>query len=183
MEALNQLFAPKSIAVIGASRKDGTLGKMFLDAIVAMNYKGQVYPVNPKADQINGITCYPDVQSVPGSPDLAVILIPKEFVSEALDQLAKKDIKNVIVISAGFREVGSQGAKLEKALLAKIKEYDIRMIGPNSMGIFNTHPDVSLNATFSPTKPHPGHVAFISQRASSLMIYPFSRRACKLAYL
>jgi acetyltransferase len=177
MEALNQLFAPKSIAVIGASRRDGTLGKMFLDAVVAMNYKGKIYPVNPKADEINGITCYPDVNSVPGTPDLAVILIPKDFVLDALDQLARKEVKHVVVISAGFREVGGEGAKLETALLEKLQKYNMRMIGPNSMGLFNTHPEISLNATFSPTKPLAGHVAFISQSgALGVAVLELSRK-------
>ena len=177
MKSLAKLFAPHSIAIIGASRRDGTLGKMFLDAVVAMDYQGKIYPVNPKADEINGIPCYPDIDCVPEVPDLVVILIAKDYVFDALDQLYRKQVKNVVVISAGFREVGPEGAKLEEALLAKVKQYDMRMIGPNSMGIFNTHPEISLNATFSPTKPQPGHVAFISQSgALGVAVLELSRK-------
>jgi acetate---CoA ligase (ADP-forming) len=177
MESLAKLFAPHSIAIIGASRRDGTLGKMFLDAVIAMDYRGAIYPVNPKANEINGIHCYADIDSLPVVPDLAVILIAKDYVFDALDQLYRKQVKNVVVISAGFRETGPEGAKLEEALLAKVKQYDMRMIGPNSMGIFNTHPEISLNATFSPTKPHPGHVAFISQSgALGVAVLELSRK-------
>ena len=162
-DSLEKLFAPNSIAIIGASRREGTLGKMFLDAVVTMNYKGKIYPVNPKADEINGLPCFPDIESIPESPDLAVILIAREHVINAVDQLARKKVKQVIVVSAGFREIGPEGAELEDALLAKLKTHGMRMIGPNSMGLFNTNPKISLNATFSPTEPIPGHVAFISQ--------------------
>ncbi len=105
MNYLSDFFAPKQIAVIGASRRDGSLGKMFLDAIVQLPYTGKVYPVNPKADFINDLKCYPDLVSLPEKPDLAVILLPKEFVPDTIDQLAEAGIKNVVVISAGFREV------------------------------------------------------------------------------
>ncbi|TFG98988.1 MAG: hypothetical protein E4H13_09320 [Calditrichales bacterium] len=158
-----QLFAPKSIAVIGASRRDGSLGKMFLDAIVRMDYQGTVYPINPKAEQINNIPCYPDIQSLPAQPDLAVILLPKEMVLNVVQDLADHGIKNVVVISAGFREVGAEGALRETALLDVVRKNGMRMIGPNSMGLFNTAPGISLNATFSPTLPLRGHVGFISQ--------------------
>jgi acetyltransferase len=160
---LKRLFAPQSIAVIGASRREGTLGKMFLDAIVQMNYQGTTYPVNPKADQINNLTCYPDIASVPDVPDLAIILLPKEMVYKAVEDTAAKKIRNIVVISAGFKETGGEGKNRESELLELVRRNDIRMIGPNSMGLFNTDPDLSLNATFSPTAPIPGHVGFISQ--------------------
>jgi acetyltransferase len=160
---LKKLFAPQSVAVIGASRREGTLGKMFLDAIVRMNYHGKIYPVNPKADQINNLTCYKDISNVPEIPDLVIILLPKEMVYEAIEKTAQKKIKNIVVISAGFKEVGEEGKIRENELLKLVSKHKMRMIGPNSMGLFNTHPDISLNATFSPTTPIPGHVGFISQ--------------------
>jgi acetyltransferase len=182
---LNNLFAPKSVAVVGASRRDGTLGKMFLDAIVKMKYKGKIYPINPKADQINNITCFPDISSIPETPDLAIILLPKEMVYKTVEEVetpdlaiillpkemvyktveevAQKKIESIVVISAGFKEVGKEGKKREDELIELIRKYDIRMIGPNSMGLFNTDPALSLNATFSPTSPIPGHVGFVSQ--------------------
>jgi len=163
MSSPDKMFAPNSIAVIGASRRQGTLGKMFLDAISSYRFCGKIFPVNPKADVINDIKCYPDIASLPETPDLAVILISKDYVLETIDALGTAGIKNIIVISAGFRETGETGRILEENLLNRIRKYGMRMIGPNSMGLFNTATDVSLNATFSPTPPIPGHVAFISQ--------------------
>jgi acetyl coenzyme A synthetase (ADP forming)-like protein len=163
VESLNKLFAPKTIAVIGASRRNGSLGKMFLDAMIRMKYKGRIFPVNPKADKINSIPCYPDITSLPEIPDLAVILLPKELVLETVKELASQKIRNIVVISAGFREVGDEGIERETALINLIQKYGMRMIGPNSMGLFNTAPDLFLNATFSPTLPLVGHVGFISQ--------------------
>ena len=163
MNDLKKLFAPSSLAVIGASRREGSLGKMFLDAVVHMNFKGQLLPINPKAEEINGIQCYPDINALPDVPDLAVILLPKEMVLTTVDQLSAKGVKHVIVISAGFKETGPEGAQRERELLQRIRECKMRMVGPNSMGLFNTHPTISLNATFSPTIPLRGHVGFISQ--------------------
>jgi len=163
LTSLDSLFAPKSIAVVGASRRDGTLGKMFLDAMVGMKYKGTIYPINPNADQINGIRCFSDIGKVPEIPDLAIILLPRDMVYPAVDVITRKKIKNVVVISAGFKEIGEEGRKREDELVRLIRKNDMRMLGPNSMGIFNTHPNVLLNATFSPTAPIPGHVGFISQ--------------------
>ncbi len=163
MSSLEKVFAPRSIAVIGASRRPGTLGKMFLDTIVKYGYIGKLYPVNPHADEIDGLRCYPDIKSLPATPDLAVILIPKDFVLNAVEMLGEAGIKNIIVISAGFRETGEDGRLAEEELIKLINKYNMRMIGPNSMGLFNTAPGISLNATFSPTQPLPGHVAFISQ--------------------
>ncbi len=178
MNYLSDFFAPKQIAVIGASRRDGSLGKMFLDAIVQLPYTGKVYPVNPKADFINDLKCYPDLVSLPEKPDLAVILLPKEFVTDTIDQLAEAGIKNVVVISAGFREVGGEGIEREKQLLEKIRAHGMRMVGPNSMGIFNMAPSIQLNATFSPTPPLAGHVGFISQSgALGVAVLELSARA------
>jgi len=160
---LERLFGPQSIAIIGASRHEGSLGKMYLDAVIDMKYTGEIFLVNPNAKEINGIPCYPDINSLPEVPDVAVILLSKNYVIETVSMLAQKSVQNVIVISAGFKEVGAEGEKLENALLDFVRSNDIRMIGPNSMGLFNTDPLISLNATFSPTPPKPGHVGFISQ--------------------
>ncbi len=163
MHSLEKFLAPASIAIIGASRREGSLGKMFLDAVVKMSFTGKIFPVNPKADRIDDLPCYADIFSLPETPDLAVILLPKEFVLPAIEELIQKGSEHVIVISAGFREVGGAGIELENKLLQLIKSKRMRMIGPNCMGIFNTHPQVRLNATFSPTQPYPGHIGFISQ--------------------
>ncbi len=163
MPDMEKLLAPKSVAIIGASRKQGSLGKMFLDAVLQMNYKGKIYPINPKADEIEGLKCYSNIQFLPETPDLAVILLPKDFVKLTVEELAKNNIKNIVVISAGFREIGGEGVEREKQLLKIIHTNNMRMVGPNSMGLFNTRHDLSFNGTFSPTPPLPGHVGFVSQ--------------------
>jgi len=177
LDSLKSLFAPKSVAVIGASRHDGTLGKMFLDSLVGMKYKGTIYPINPKADEINDLQCYPDIGSVPEVPDLAIILLPKEMVNSAVEAIAKKKTKNIVVISAGFKEVGEEGKKREDALVGLIRKNGIRMVGPNSMGLFNTTPELLLNATFSPTTPIAGHIGFISQSgALGVAVFELSQK-------
>ncbi len=163
MSKIVKLMAPKSVAVIGASRKQGSLGKMYLDAILKMNYTGKLYPINPKADEIEGIKCYADIQSLPERPDLAVILLPKDFVLPTLKELADNNINYVIVISAGFKEVGGDGIERENQLIEIIRKNNMRVVGPNSMGLFNTDPTLSFNGTFSPVQPLPGHIGFVSQ--------------------
>ncbi len=163
MPDLTQIFRPSSIVLIGVSRKEGSLGKKFLDAILRMHYTGKIYIVNPKAEQISGVPCYPDLQSLPDKPDLAVILLPYKFVLDSLQDLGKNGIKNVIVISAGFKEIGGEGVERERKLVEIARQYEMNLLGPNCMGIFNTDPAVSFNGTFSPTLPNPGHVAYVSQ--------------------
>jgi len=158
-----KLLAPKSVVIIGASRKGGSLGKMYLDAVLQFKYTGKIYIVNPKADEIEGIKCYPDIDSLPETPDLAILLLPKDFVLGVTEQLAKNGIKNIVVISAGFKEVGGEGIERESKLLEIVKNHGMRMVGPNSMGLFNTVRDLSFNGTFSPTPPIAGHVGFVSQ--------------------
>ena len=163
MSEFEKLLAPKSVVIIGASRKEGSLGKMYLDAVLKFKYTGLIYLVNPKADEIEGIKCYPDIDLLPQTPDLAILLLPKDFVIAAVEQLARNNIKNIVVISAGFKEVGGEGIEREKQLLEIVKKNNLRMVGPNSMGLFNTIDDLSFNGTFSPTPPIPGHVGFVSQ--------------------
>jgi acetyltransferase len=160
---LTKIFRPSSIALIGVSRKEGSLGKNFLNAILRMHYQGKIYIINPKADQILGIKCYPDLKSLPQKPDLAIILLPYKFVLPTLEDLGKNAIRNVIVISAGFKEIGGEGVEREKQLVEIARRYGMNLLGPNCMGIFNTDPSVSFNGTFSPTLPNPGHVAYVSQ--------------------
>jgi len=163
MNRLDKILRPKSIVVIGASRKEGSLGRMFLEAILRMNYTGKIYPVNPKAETIGSLTVYPSVGELPEKPDLGIILLPYQYVNSSLVELGEHGIRNVIVISAGFREIGGAGVEREKELLRTASEYNMSFLGPNCMGIFNTDPSVSFNGTFSPILPKPGHVAYISQ--------------------
>jgi len=163
MNRLEKILRPKSIAVIGASRKEGSLGKMFLQAILRMHYTGEIFPINPKADEIEGLKVYPNIAALPQTPDLAIILLPHPFVPGSLEEIGRAGIRDVIVISAGFREVGGEGVEREKQLVAIGEKYGMNILGPNCMGIFNTDAACSFNGTFSPTLPQPGHVAYVSQ--------------------
>ncbi len=163
MPDLSKIFRPSSVALIGVSRKEGSLGKKYLDAILQMHYRGTIYIINPKAQEISGITCYPDLASLPQKPDLAVILLPYKFVLPTLEDLGRNGILNVIVISAGFKEIGGEGIEREKRLVEIARRYNVQLIGPNCMGIFNTDPEISFNGTFSPIVPNRGHVAYVSQ--------------------
>jgi len=163
MSRLSKILQPKSIAVIGASRKEGSLGKMFLEALLRMNFTGAIYPINPKADFIDGIKVYSSLDTLPGKADLAVILLSYQYVLPAVDELAKAGVKDIIVISAGFKEVGGEGIRREEDLKILKQKYNLNILGPNCMGAFNTDAAYSFNGTFSPTLPLPGHVAYISQ--------------------
>jgi acetyltransferase len=162
-ENLDVIFRPRSIAIVGTSRKEGTIGRQILHNLVDYGFNGPVYPVNPKAKYVNSIKCYPTVSDIPDQVDLAIIVIPKEFVLGVIDECSEKGVKGVVVISAGFKEIGEKGVKLEKELVKKIKGYGMRLIGPNCMGIINTESDIKMDATFGSTLPLKGHVGFMSQ--------------------
>jgi acetyltransferase len=154
-------FNPQAVAVIGASRTPGKLGFGILHNIVQYGYQGAIYPINPKADEILGLECYPSVLQVPGSVDMAVIVIPSRYVANALTECGEKGVKGAIVISAGFREVGSEGWQREREIVDIAKHYGMRLIGPNCLGIIDTIS--SLNASFAVGMPEPGSIAFMSQ--------------------
>lgn len=159
--SLRNFFCPSSVAVIGASREEEKVGHIILDNIINSGYKGKLFPVNPKADEIHGIKCYPSVLNVPGDIDLAIIVIPAQFVLQVLEECSKKNTKWSIIISAGFKETGIEGAKRERQLIEKAKDYGIRILGPNCLGIIDT--ECPINATFSPNMPPMGKIGFISQ--------------------
>jgi acetyltransferase len=159
--SLRNFFCPGSVAVIGASREEEKVGHIILDNIINSGYKGKLFPVNPKADEIHGIKCYPSVLNVPGDIDLAIIVIPAQFVLQVLEECSKKNTKWSIIISAGFKETGIEGAKRERQLIEKAKDYGIRILGPNCLGIIDTK--CPINATFLPNMPPMGKIGFISQ--------------------
>ncbi len=161
--ALDCIFRPRSIAVIGVSRRKNSIGREMLHNVIEYEFNGTVFPVNPKAEVIHSMKVYDSIRHVPDDVDLAVITVPKEHVAEALADCGRKGVRGVVVITAGFREVGEEGRQREERLLAICREYGMRMVGPNCMGVVNTHPDVSMNATFAPTPPLRGSVAFLSQ--------------------
>jgi acetyltransferase len=162
-DPLDAIFKPKNIAVIGASTKRGSLGHKVINNLITFGFEGIIYPVNQKSPYVHSLKSYKSVLDIPESVDLAIVLVPKEYVPGVVDECGKKGVKGIIVISAGFREIGGEGVKREEQLVKKITEYGMRMIGPNCMGVFNTAPEVRINATFAPTEPHDGNIAFISQ--------------------
>jgi acetyl coenzyme A synthetase (ADP forming)-like protein len=160
---LEAFFDPKSVAVIGASTSPEKLGYAVLDNLVNGGYVnvGKVYPINPKADEILGQKAYPSVMDVPGDIDLAVVVIPYNYVPAIMEECGKKNIPAVVVISAGFREAGMEGLERELELVDIAKKYHIRLIGPNCLGIIDTFTPV--NASFSAGTPPKGPMAFMSQ--------------------
>jgi acetyltransferase len=161
--SLDPLFRPDSIAVIGASRNPGTIGYQIVDNLVRHGFQGVVYPVNPKARAVHSIQSYPSVAEIPGPVDLAVIVVPKDYVLGVVEECGEKGVRGIVVISAGFKEVGGDGVEREAALLAAVQRHGMRLVGPNCMGLMNTDPDVSMNATFAPTMPPSGATSFLSQ--------------------
>jgi len=160
---LNPLLSPRTIAVIGASRTPGTIGWQILDNLVVHGFQGAIFPVNPGARAVHSFPVWRSVREIPGEVDLAVIAVPATSVSTVVDECAEKGVPAIVVISAGFRESGAEGAEREKTLVEKIRRYGMRMVGPNCMGVLNTDPTVSMNATFAPTMPPAGPISFLSQ--------------------
>lgn len=162
-DQLDKIMRPKAIAVIGASTKPATIGSELMQRLRDYKFNGNIYPINPKGGEIEGFKAYTSVLEIPGDVDFAVIIIPQKFVLETLDQCNQKGIKGICVISAGFKEAGAEGAQAEKELLAKLQEYGMRCVGPNCLGVLNTHPDVRMDATFAEAMPERGNIGFVSQ--------------------
>lgn len=162
-EQLDKIMRPKAIAVIGASTKPATIGSELMQRLRDYKFNGNIYPINPKGGIIEGFQAYTSVLEIPGDVDFAVIIIPQKFVLETLEQCNKKGIKGICIISAGFKEAGSEGAQAEKDLVAKLQEYGMRCVGPNCLGVLNTHPDIRMDATFAEALPERGNVGFVSQ--------------------
>ncbi|MEW6261539.1 MAG: acetate--CoA ligase alpha subunit [Thermodesulfobacteriota bacterium] len=157
------VMSPKSIAVIGATNRPGSVGLAVFRNILDAGYTGVLYPVNPKARSIQSVKAYPSVLDIPDEVDAAVIIVPAESVNKALEESARKGVKGVIIITAGFKEVGGHGVELENQLKETAKKNGLSMIGPNCLGIINTSDAVRLNASFATKMPKAGNVAFISQ--------------------
>ena len=164
--SLKSFFNPKSIAIVGASRQKGKVGYEILVNMIGAGYEGKIYPVNPKADTIEGLKCYPDLQSIGQAPDLVVIIIPAKFVPAMMQQCAKVGTKSVIIITAGFKEVGEEGMKLEKQVVQIARQAGIKIIGPNCLGIIA--PANKLNASFGGDLPAEGVIGYLSQSGALL---------------
>jgi len=160
---LDSILRPRSIAVVGASRHPNTIGYQILDNLIRYGFHGPLYPVNPKAPVVHSIRAYPSVSAIPDPVDLAVIVVPKDLVLASAEECGRKGVKGLVVITAGFAEVGGEGAERERRLVEVVRRYGMRMVGPNCMGVLNSATDFSMNATFAPTMPPYGPVGFISQ--------------------
>jgi acetyl coenzyme A synthetase (ADP forming)-like protein len=163
IHGLEPLLRPKSVAVIGASRERGTIGAEIFHNLLAHEFQGAVYPVNPKADVVQSVRAYPSIEEVPGPVDLAVVVVPNRSALDVLEACGRAGVRAAVVISAGFKETGPEGAEREKALLECARRFDMRLVGPNCLGVLNTEDGVRLDATFAPVYPPAGRVAFSSQ--------------------
>jgi acetate---CoA ligase (ADP-forming) len=161
--AVTHVLAPRSVAVIGASRQAGSIGEAVVHNLIANGYRAPLYPVNPAAAEIDGIPAFPSVLAIPGDVEMAVVTVPAAAVASVARECAEKGVRGLVVISAGFGEAGADGVALQRELLDICRQAGMRLVGPNCMGVINTAPEVSLDATFAPDKPIPGRIGFLSQ--------------------
>jgi acyl-CoA synthetase (NDP forming) len=160
--SLRPLLRPRSVAVVGASRDPAAIGHRILEALVEGRFQGRVHPVNPRADSIAAVPAYPSVTAIGRPIDLAVIAVPAAHVSGAVEDCARAGVEALVVISAGFAEVGPEGRARQARLLEQARAHGMRMVGPNCLGVINADPEVRLNASFAPMPPT-GRVALCSQ--------------------
>ena len=158
---LKSIFEPDSIAVVGASASPGKWGNTILKNLLDGGFEGEVYPVNPRENEILGQTCYPSVLDIPEQVDLAVISVPSSLVFVVTEECGKKGIKGIIMITAGFSETGDKGRQLEEKLIEIVERYDMRLIGPNTLGVVNSK--IGMNASIISRLPDPGGISFITQ--------------------
>ena len=161
MPDLKSLYNPAGIAVVGASDAPGKVGNAVVRNLKDCGYPGDVYPVNPGREEIEGLKCYPTVTDIPGEVDLAVMCIPAPMVADAMRECGEKGVKSIVVISAGFKEVGPEGAEMETELVEVADEFGMYLMGPNCLGVMDTH--TPINASFSSAFPIEGNIAYFSQ--------------------
>ncbi|WP_267639636.1 acetate--CoA ligase alpha subunit [Haloarchaeobius amylolyticus] len=159
MGTLTGLFAPERVAVVGATDREGSVGRAILENL--RSFDGDVVAVNPSRDEVLGEPCYDDLQGVPDPVDLAVVVVPAKYAIDVVRDAGEAGVTNVVVITAGFGETGGEGANREQELKAVAEEYDLNLVGPNCLGVMNT--GVDMNATFGPEMALPGNISFMSQ--------------------
>ncbi len=159
---LDALFRPKAVAVIGASSKELSIGNRVIKNLIDFGFKGAIYPINPKADEIRGLKAYPSILDCPGPVDVVHMVIPAKFVPQAVEDCGKKGVKHIIINSGGFSETGPEGAAIEKDFLARARKYGIRIFGPNCQGIINSDPEIRAYCNFTFTKPDPGFISIVA---------------------
>jgi acetyl coenzyme A synthetase (ADP forming)-like protein len=163
VNALSHVLRPSAVAVIGASRRRGTVGAEVFHNLLAGGFNGPVYPVNASAAVVQSVVAYPTVEAIPGPVDLAVIAVPSAAVLDVAEQCGREGVRSLVVVTAGFGEVDAAGRQREQELLRLCRMTGMRLVGPNCIGVVNTAPDISLNATFGPAMPPAGRVGFASQ--------------------
>ena len=161
--ALRLFFAPRSVAVIGASRKRGGISGELFHNLLEGGFDGDVYPVNPNAEVVQSVAAHKSILDVPGRVELAVIVVPAERVLDVAEECGQKGVRALLVITSGFAETGREGTRMQEELLDVARRYGMRIVGPNCMGLLNTDPAVRLNATFASSMPKAGRLAFSSQ--------------------
>jgi acetyl coenzyme A synthetase (ADP forming)-like protein len=159
--SMKALFEPESIAVVGASTDERKIGHILLNNLISSGFKGKLYPINPKVPEIKGLKAYPSMTAIPGSLELAIVCVPNTAVPAIMEEAGAKGVKAVIVITAGFKELGKEGALLERQVGDIAKKYGMRVLGPNCMGIMNPHS--RMNATFTNIHPMSGSIGVASQ--------------------
>lgn len=163
MDRLDAIFAPETIAVIGVSTQKGKVGHDIFANILSGGFTGTLYPVNPKAKSVLSVKCYTSIGTIPDPIDLGIIILPPKVALQAVKDCIAKGVKGIVIVSAGFKEVGGEGALIEKEIQALCSKANVRLVGPNCLGVINPSPKVSLNASFASRMPAPGNVSFISQ--------------------
>jgi len=161
------LFKPQSVAVVGASKTAGKIGNAIMRNIIQSGYQGALFPVNPKDSEIEGFACYPSISAIPGEVEMAVLSVPASRVLTAARECGEAGVKMLTVVTAGFKEIGKEGLDLEKKLLEKCRQYGIHMLGPNCVGLMDTH--TPINASFAAMFPPRGEIAFLSQSGAMLL--------------
>lgn len=165
---MRELFEPASVAVIGASAERNKVGNIILRNIIESGFQGPIYPINPRYEEVLGLRCYPRITDVPGPVEMAVVVVPARFVLQVMEECGQKGVRAAVVISAGFKEVGLEGARLEKQLGEIARRHGMRVLGPNCLGLINTHH--RLNATFAQEAPREGNIAISSQSGAICVV-------------
>jgi acetyltransferase len=164
---LTSLFNPKSVAIIGASKSPGKIGNVIVKNMISCGYKGKIFPVNPKEPEIEGLSCYPSVEKTPEPAEIAVLSVPAAKSLEIAEMCGKSGVRHLVTITAGFKETGRDGLELERKLLEICRNYKMRMLGPNCVGLMDTH--TPINASFAAGYPLKGEIAFISQSGAMVL--------------
>ena len=160
---IEYIMSPRSIAVVGATNRPGSVGLAVFHNILTAGFHGVLYPVNPKWNSVQSVKAYPKLIDIPDEVDLAVIIVPAEMACSVLEEAGQKQVKGAIIVSAGFKEVGGHGVELENCVKGVIAKYGIRLVGPNCLGVINNNENVRMNASFATKMPKHGNIAFISQ--------------------